>query len=146
VNSALVGAEIICLDSAPLIYLIENHAEFAPRIAPIVQEIDSGRRRGISSVISLLEILVKPIQQGRADLVASYRRRLLGQPNFRVLDVGAAIAERAAEIRSVHRFKTPDAIQLATAELARADVFITNDRDLARFADVPVVLVSELAA
>jgi predicted nucleic acid-binding protein len=37
----------------------------------------------------------------------------------------------------------PDAIQLATALQARADVFLTNDRDLRRVEEVPVLLIDE---
>jgi len=41
-------------------------------------------------------------------------------------------------LRSRHRFKTPDAIHLATAIEEHADVFLTGDDDLKRCTDVKI--------
>jgi len=42
----------------------------------------------------------------------------------------AEIAEIAAQLRALHTYKTPDALQLATAIHMGAQFFITNDRTL----------------
>jgi predicted nucleic acid-binding protein len=145
VRDELERARIVCLDTAPIIYFIENSPEFAPLVAPVVRDIDAGRRRGVSSIITLIEVLVKPLRLGRVALADAYRRRLLGQPNLQLLDLAAPIAERAAEIRARHNFKVPDSIQLATAVHGGADLFLTNDHDLARFTEIRVMTLAELA-
>jgi predicted nucleic acid-binding protein len=58
--------------------------------------------------------------------------------------VDRAIAERAATIRAVHGFRTPDALHLATAHLAGADVFVTNDDKLRSFSGVKVIGLKDL--
>jgi len=55
-----------------------------------------------------------------------------------------AIADRAASLRARYRLRTPDAIQIATALQTRVDAFLTNDRDLRRVEEVPVLLIDEL--
>lgn len=144
-REALDRARVVCLDTAPIIYFIEDNPEFAPFVAPVVRDIDEGRRRGVSSIISLIEVLVKPLRLGRVALADAYRQRLLGQPNLQLLDLAAPIAERAAEIRAHHNFKVPDSIQLATAVLGGAEVFLTNDHDLARFTEIHVITLAALA-
>jgi predicted nucleic acid-binding protein len=56
-----------------------------------------------------------------------------------------AVADRAAALRGQYRLRTPDAIQLATALEAGADAFLTNDQQLSRVTEVPVLLIDEIA-
>ena len=84
-----------------------------------------------------------PFKKKRGDLADKYRRVLLKSPNMRLLPLGEGVAEEAARIRASYRFKTPDAIQLASAKLSQADIFITNDRKLRRFKEVPMLVLSE---
>ena len=54
------------------------------------------------------------------------------------------IADHAVELRAMHNFGTPDAIQLGTAAACGADYIITNDKAWKRFEAVKVILVGEL--
>jgi predicted nucleic acid-binding protein len=56
----------------------------------------------------------------------------------RLVEMSAAIIERATELRARYGFRSPDAIHLATAIDAGAIVFITGDASLARCADIAV--------
>ena len=64
------------------------------------------------------------------------RRRLV------VVDVTAAVIDRATDLRVKYGFKTPDAIHLASAIVESADVFLTGDVALARCTEVTVEVVS----
>jgi predicted nucleic acid-binding protein len=141
----LAGARTIALDAAVFIYLIEKHPTFFAPVEPIFAELDAGTVRGVTSVITLLEVLVKPLETGATALADEFRAAVAASTTLRVLDVDRPLAERAAAIRATYRCRTPDAIQLATAQLGGADVFVTNDDKLRRFADVPVVTVTMLA-
>ena len=143
----LAAARTVFLETSVLIYFIESHPTFASLVAPVFEGMDGGTKVGISSQITLFEVLTKPFELGRADLVDRYKALLLGHPNLRIFDVGAQIAEEAARLRAQFRLKkAPDAIQLATAKLERVDAFLTNDIDLKRVTTVPVVVLGELVA
>ena len=136
-------ASAVCFDTAALIYFIERNPKYVGLAKPMFAAIDRGEKAGITSYITLLEVLVKPVLQRRNDLAEEYRQLLLGSPSLHLHAVDRKVAEEAARIRAAHNFKTPDAIQLATAKLARADVFVTNDARLKTFPDVPVVVLED---
>lgn len=92
---------------------------------------------------SLAEVLVKPLRSNRHDLVLRYREVLLGTPFLRVLAIDERIAAHAARIRARHSFRLPDAVWLAAAEIGGAEIFVTNDRGLRSFVDVPVVVLRD---
>jgi len=48
-------------DTAPMIYFVEAHPEYDAQITPIFERIEQGELEGITSVITLLEVLVQPI-------------------------------------------------------------------------------------
>ena len=141
-SAILQGVRRIALDTGPLIYTFERHAVHFAQVEPVIAAIDAGTLRGIASTLALIETLVGPLQSGNAALADTYRRALTRAPNLELLPVDAAVAELAATIRALHRFKTPDAIHLATAVHAGADAFLTNDAQLRAFPGVRVVLVS----
>jgi predicted nucleic acid-binding protein len=58
-----------------------------------------------------------------------YELYLTHFPNLTLLLVDAAVAREAARLRGLHAFKMPDALQLATANVAGADAILTNDKD-----------------
>jgi predicted nucleic acid-binding protein len=62
------------------------------------------------------------------------------------LDVNREVSELAADIRARFRYRTPDAIHLATAQLAGADAFVTNDEALQSFTGVRVVTLGTMLA
>ena len=55
-----------------------------------------------------------------------------------VVDVSAAVVERATDFRSKYNLKTPDALHYATAVEVGAAAFLTGDRALSRCSEVPV--------
>lgn len=138
----LPDGSVVYLDTAPLIYVIEDHPRFARLALPVLQAVDAGRVSGLASVLTLTEVLVKPLEQGRADLVRRYRRILGGSLDLRA--VTAEVAEEAARIRATGRVRLADAVHLATARLAEVDIFLTNDERLKSFREVRVVTLTDL--
>jgi predicted nucleic acid-binding protein len=139
----LAGARLIALDTSTFIYLIERHPVFFSAVEPIFEAIDGGEVRAATSVLTLLEVLVKPLETKATTLADDFRAAVSASPNLRVLDVDRQIAERAAAIRAVHGYRTPDAVHLATAEMVGA-AFVSNDGRLRSFPGVPVVTMSAL--
>ena len=62
-----------------------------------------------------------------------------------LIALNSEIASLFAKVRADYNIKTPDAVQLASAQYAKADLFVTNDDRLSRFQDEKcrVVLLSE---
>ena len=139
----LRGKRRIHIDSMVVIYFIEWHPTYGPLVRTIFELVDRRELVGLSSYITLLEIMVQPLRQGRSDLVKRYRDTLVESRRFSLFPVDQAVAEDGAEIRARYAFRTPDAIQLATAVLQRADVFVTNDTKLRRFDRVEVLVLDD---
>ncbi|MCP4417906.1 MAG: type II toxin-antitoxin system VapC family toxin [Chloroflexi bacterium] len=49
--------------------------------------------------------------------------------------------DRVTELRANYGFKTPDAIHLACAIIAKCDLFLTNDRQLKKQSEIAIELV-----
>ena len=62
----------------------------------------------------------------------------------RIVDVTAAIIERATELRARYGLRSPDAIHLGTAIDEGADVFITGDATLARCTEIDVDVLTPM--
>ena len=111
--NALRGSTV-GLDTGPLIYYIEENLEFLPKIKPFFEAAKRNEFRIGTSFVTLLEVLVLPLLEGRLELAREYRDILLHSPAM-TIPLDAGIAEAAAELRARHNLRTPDAVQLATA-------------------------------
>jgi predicted nucleic acid-binding protein len=134
------------LDTAPLIFYIEDHPSYADLLAPFFEAVKSGEIRVVTSTVTLLEVLVHPLKHGDESLAHAYNDILLSSPNILTVPVTPATAQTAAELRATSNLKTPDAIHLATAINHRADAFLTGDRDFGGFNMMTVLRVRELAS
>lgn len=137
------------LDSSPFIYFIEENKKYLNVIERIFSGISYGDNKGISSYVTLLEVLVKPIQAGHREVAMQYRDLMLGCDYLRLYPLDGEVAETAATLRAKYhgngfKIKTPDAIQVATAILYGAEAFVTNDCSLKRLKEIDVILLDEL--
>lgn len=101
---------------------------------------------GVTSVITLVEVLVQPLRHHAVDLQRQYRDLLRHSRNMQVVPIDPAVAEQAADLRSRHNLRTPDALQVAAALAAGCDAFLTNDLTLKRIVELPVLVLDELTA
>jgi len=136
-------ARTLALDTSAFIYHLEAHPARASRLLPIFQQIERRRCRGVSSTLTFLEMLVQPYRTGDHEKRVALSALLASFPGMTWIALDLTVADRAAYLRARYRLRTPDAIQLATALHSSADVFLTNDRDLRRVEEVPVLLIDE---
>lgn len=132
------------LDTAPLIYYIEDHDQYAKPLSDFFAAVDSGDIQIVTSTVTLLEVLVQPLKQGNDRLAHHYNDILLSSPNILTVPVGPATAQTAAELRASRGLRTPDAIQLATALNHHAAAFLTGDRDFQVATTIEILKVSDL--
>lgn len=62
----------IFIDTAPIIYYIEAHPQFGPLAKEVINSFQSGRLSAFSSVITLTEVLPKPIEVGDERLARKF--------------------------------------------------------------------------
>lgn len=75
----------------------------------------------------MTELLVKPYRESDEESAAKYYALLSTYPNLEWISPTLEIADLAAEIRALHRLRTPDALQAATAIRSNAIALLTND-------------------
>jgi predicted nucleic acid-binding protein len=124
----LVPMSKVAMDSNCFFYLIEG-SPYADMLTDLFQRIEKKSLIGVTSIITITEILTGPYKSKNYKLVEEYRSTLLSFPNLTFREMDYEIANQTAQCRAQYGLKTPNAIQLATAMLEKADVFITNDRD-----------------
>ena len=126
--TALLSGKLVAFDTGPLIYYIEEHQDYLSPADELFGSFDVGAAQGMTSVLTLQEVLVKPLREGREDLAEKYRQVLSNSANVRLYDVDQSICETAARLRAKYSWlRTPDALQLATAITRDAQIVVTND-------------------
>lgn len=135
---------LVGLDTAPLIYFIEENPTYINMMDAFFQAMDRGEFRVVTSVITLLEVLVYPLRQLDTTLADRYRNILSFSPSLRTVEVSREIAEKAAELRAIYNVQTPDSIQMATAIVNRASFFLTNDVRLPSVSGLQVLVLEDL--
>ena len=136
--------QIVGLDTAPLIYYLEEHPTYLPLVDPFFDALARGDLYAVTSTVTLIEVLRQPLRHGDAALAAQYRSLLLNNRSIGMRAVSVAIAEEAARLRATYTLRTPDAVQLATALDAGASAFLTNDARLAAIPDLRVLVLDQL--
>ena len=134
----------VLIDTSVWIYHFEEHSTFGEAAGRVIEELEAGSFRGIASELTLLEIIVKPLQLGRQDAADDYETLLCNFPNLDLIPISRAILLDAAGLRARHRLRTPDAIQLSTAFSSGATLAITNDAAWAHVAGIETLLLSDL--
>jgi len=137
----LYGKKIF-LDTAPLIYFMEDESSFSSLLNDLFAV--SNNCQFITSVVTLSEVLVMPLREGKTQLAKQYEEILTMSENIDILDINIEIAKETAKIRADYSVKMPDAIQLATAKYIFADYFLTNDLRLRSFKDLNIITLSDL--
>jgi predicted nucleic acid-binding protein len=136
--------KVIFLDTSPLIYFIEGNSEYQKKLEQIFRANDKGDFTFITSSITLLEVLVKPLREGQTELADKYKKILTTAPGIEIFDITNELAVKAAELRAKYNLRTPDSIQIATATENNAAYFLTNDIRLKSISEINGVMLSEL--
>lgn len=126
--AALASHSIVFVDTMVLVYLLENHPVYGDLAATVMDTIEQGDVTGVTSVLTLAELLTGPAQAGNLTALRDYELYLTNFPNLTLRPIDADVARKIATVRAATGLRTPDAIQLATAELAGATAIVGNDK------------------
>ena len=141
--TALSGVARIGLDTAPLIYYIEEHPAYLPMLAPLFMQIDTGALSAVTSAIAVAEVSVMPLRLNRPDLQKQYLDLLLHSANFETMTIDAVLAQAGATLRARYNIRLPDALQIAAALTGGCEAFLTNDISLKRVVEMKMVVLSD---
>lgn len=143
-SEELAKINSIFIDTAPVIYYIEAHPQFGPLAKEAVTMFQSGSLNAFSSVITITEVLPKPIEQEDEKLAGRFAEFLKHGKNLTMMEISEMIAERAGKLRGRYPFlKTVDALQISAAINAGADAFLTNDRKLKQIEEIRVFVLAD---
>ena len=144
ISDALEGIQRLYTETAPLIYYVEEHPKYVAKMDAIIKAIEDRPIEAVSSVITLTEVLTRPVKLGNTRLEREYRDILLHSGGFRLLTITARIAESAAALRARYNLRTPDALHVAAGIDARCDAVLTNDTGIKRVTEIAVLVLDEL--
>ena len=144
IKQVLQRHETYGIDTMAFIYHFENNPTYTLFTKPLFQVIEAGKARGVTSTLSVMEILVKPKEIGNISAAEDYKYVLTNFPNLRIRNLDLEVAEKAAEIRAKYHLRPPDAIQIGTALVEDADAFITNDSKLKRVDEIEIIVMKDL--
>jgi len=127
---------LLLIDSAPIIYVLEDHPQFGPRFAPLFAAHAAGRLRFAVTTITVAEVLVGPLRAGDDALAQRYRVIL---ESWRPIALDLEIAASAARLRASLRLGLADAVQAASALAINAAALVTHDRDFSRLRSLRII-------
>lgn len=129
------------LDTNLFIYYFQGHPQFGHIVREVFRSLSLRQAALSTSVLTITEVLSFKVSE---NALQGLEHELVTMPLLYIIDVNRDIARNAAKIRRIYGFRFADAIQLATALQAKADVFITNDKKLKHFKELPVRLLTSL--
>lgn len=134
----------IYLDTAPIIYFLENNSLYAEKVQSVIQENAAFGCEFATSVVTNIEYLPKPMIEGKDDLVYAFNtlKKIL---NIESIELTEKISMIAVNLRTKYKnIKPLDSIHLASAISAGCDVFFTNDKQLKQVSELNILYLSDL--
>ena len=125
-------------------YYVEANPEFGPLVKEVVGAFQSGTLTAFASVLTLVEVLPKPIEAGQEDLAKRFSNFLRHGKNLSLVGISEGTAEKAGRLRGrCPSLKALDAIQIATALEVKANAFLTNDKRLKQITDIKIIVLKD---
>jgi predicted nucleic acid-binding protein len=101
----------IALDTSIFIYQLEANPRYLPLTDNIFSWLERKDSRGVTSTITMTELLVQPYRNSDQLLVDEFYGLLSTYPNLAWIAPDLEIADLAARLRGRHNLRTPDALQ-----------------------------------
>ena len=121
----------IYMDACGFIYSVERIEPYRALMEPVWRRAQTGRFSIVTSELSIVETMVKPLHEGDGVLQRLFRD-LLNSSEVRLVPTTRALWEASAEIRAALNLRTPDTLHAATSIQERCSLFVTNDSTFRR--------------
>ncbi|MEZ4526031.1 MAG: PIN domain-containing protein [Desulfobacterales bacterium] len=142
----LSGVRSVFLDTAPVIYYVEAHPLYLPKVEEIFEYIDNSSLVAVTSPITLSECLILPYRLKSEELEEKFSALIVRGGNTLFMPIDDITAKQAAKIRVKYNLSLADALQVAVALAAECDAFLTNDIALKRVQELKILVIDEITA
>jgi len=132
------------LDANLYIYLFEGAEPYRERMTRLASEIDRRQLTVIASELMFVELLPRPLREGRSDLVERYFDLMQRTPTIVLAPVDRPVVLQAVRLRANFGLRSMDALHLATAQVHGCHTFLTNDVRLASVEKPRVLTLRDL--
>ncbi len=134
----------IALDTSVFIYQLEATPKYLAYTDPIFSWLERPGSQAVTSTITMTELLVLPYREHDEQRANDFYGLLSTYPNLEWIAPNLEIADLAAQLRAVHRLRTPDAILAATAFRSLATGLITNDTVFERVDGIETLILDRI--
>jgi len=134
----------VALDTSVFVYQLEAHVTYVRLTREIFAWLEEPGHRGVTSTITMTELLVKPYRDGDVRQVNDCFALFSRFPNLEWVAPNLEICDAAPRIRAEGRLKTPDAIEAATAIYCGISGFLTNDHAYQRVPKLDTLVLDDL--
>ncbi len=142
-DEALAGVKRIFIDTAPVIYFVEDNPDFVEVVQVVINKLMAREIEAVISPVTFAECMVQPIKMKDIKLQKDFVDFILaGEPIFMV-DTDTEIGYQAAYLRAKYNLKLPDALQVATAIRSGCEALLTNDDQLRRVSELRVLMIED---
>jgi predicted nucleic acid-binding protein len=124
----LAQYRLVFLDTMVFVYVLERHLVYSALAEIVLNKVEAGDLRAITSSLTLAEVLTGPAYAQNLEALNDYELYINHFPNLTIHSVEPKHARTIAQVRSSTRLRTPDAVQLAVAMAASVDAIIGNDQ------------------
>lgn len=133
----------VMLDTAPIIYYIENIEPYASLLQTLFNNIASGKNTAVTSVVTFIEVLTKPIRDKNIELEEKFRMYFANSRNIELISITPDIGEQSSLFRAKYNLRTPDAIQAAVTIYSGSLFLITNDKVFGKITEMNVIILDD---
>jgi predicted nucleic acid-binding protein len=120
----------IYIDANILIYAMEDFPQFSEIAGEVLRNLEEGLFEGVTSELTIAEVLVAPLRKSQHHLVHVYQELLQSGGAFQLVPITRTLLVASAQLRSRLGGRLADSIHVATAVATDCNFFMTEDRSI----------------
>lgn len=141
----LRDATLVHLDARVLALHLIGERRYLPLTRRLIASIRDGEVRAQTSVLTLYQLLAEVYRRGQRDRARELARSLMVHEGLELVPATGEIAVQAAQVRAQLGGRPERAIQIATALVGGAEVYVTEGSGLRRIVGMTVANLEDWA-
>jgi predicted nucleic acid-binding protein len=110
IDDALSRHAVIGLDTMLFVYYLEDRSRLTDLAVSVLDRVESGTITAVTSEITIMELMIRPLQLGRSDIASGYEDLLTNYPNLTITALPRIVIRQSAELRARHGLHALDAL------------------------------------